>query len=229
MRNAHRFLYGLALLSLCIVNSPVDAQQPPATNAPRVQATDKPKPANSQSNPKESETRGKGGELHQTASGDQPTLTTQQGIPVSDDQNSLKVGATGPTLLEDFHFREKMFHFDHERIPERVVHARGFGVHGYYENYESLAEITKANLFQKAGEKTPAFVRFSTVAGSLGSPDLARDVRASQSSFTHKKAIGTWLVTTFRCSSSKMQSSSRPYSCCQTRARSWLSSSSNGA
>ena len=120
---------------------------------------------------------GNGGETHQTAGGNAPVLTTQQGIPVADDQNSLKVGDRGPTALEDFHFREKIFHFDHERIPERVVHARGYGVHGYFETYEPLADITKADLFQRAGEKTPAFVRFSTVAGSKGSPDLARDVR----------------------------------------------------
>ncbi len=106
-----------------------------------------------------------------------PVLTTQQGIPVSDDQNSLKIGERGPTALEDFHFREKIFHFDHERIPERVVHARGFGAHGYFENYASLAEITKADLFRRPKEKTPAFVRFSTVAGNKGSFDLARDVR----------------------------------------------------
>ena len=121
--------------------------------------------------------RGTGGETHQTASGDTPGLTTQQGIPVADDQNSLKIGTRGPTALEDFHFREKIFHFDHERIPERVVHARGFGAHGYFENYEPLSDITKADLFQRAGEKTPAFVRFSTVAGNKGSFDLARDVR----------------------------------------------------
>ena len=78
---------------------------------------------------------GTGGEVHQSAGGDTPVLTTQQGIPVADDQNSLKIGARGPTALEDFHFREKLFHFDHERIPERVVHARGFGAHGYFENY----------------------------------------------------------------------------------------------
>src|SRR5579862_7625266 len=78
---------------------------------------------------------GTGGELHQISNSDSPALTTQQGVPVSDDQNSLKVGARGPTALEDFHFREKIFHFDHERIPERVVHARGFGAHGYFENY----------------------------------------------------------------------------------------------
>jgi len=120
---------------------------------------------------------GTAGEVHQTAGGDVPLLTTQQGVPVSDDQNSLKIGARGPTALEDFHFREKLFHFDHERIPERVVHARGFGTHGYFENYESLADITKADLFQRPKEKTPVFVRFSTVAGNKGSPDLARDVR----------------------------------------------------
>jgi catalase len=122
-------------------------------------------------------TRGKGGELHQIATGDTPVLTTAQGGPVADDQNSLKIGARGPTLLEDFHFREKIFHFDHERIPERVVHARGYGAHGYFENYKSQSKYTRADLFQRAGEKTPAFVRFSTVAGSKGSPDLARDVR----------------------------------------------------
>jgi len=122
-------------------------------------------------------TRGEGGELHQTASGDVPVLTTAQGGPVSDDQNSLKIGPRGPTLLEDFHFREKIFHFDHERIPERVVHARGYGAHGFFENYKPLSKYTRADLFQRAGERTPAFVRFSTVAGNKGSADLARDVR----------------------------------------------------
>lgn len=121
--------------------------------------------------------RGEGGELHQFAEGDMPVLTTAQGGPVSDDQNSLKIGARGPTVLEDFHFREKIFHFDHERIPERVVHARGYGAHGYFETYDSLAKYTRADILQRAGEKTPAFVRFSTVAGNKGSFDLARDVR----------------------------------------------------
>ena len=96
---------------------------------------------------------------------------------MADDQNSLKVGSRGPTVLEDFHFREKMFHFDHERIPERVVHARGYGAHGFFELTESLSDITSADIFQRAGEKTPAFARFSTVAGNKGSADLARDVR----------------------------------------------------
>ena len=121
--------------------------------------------------------RGEGGELHQIAQGDTPLLTTAQGGPVSDDQNTLKIGPRGPTLIEDFHFREKIFHFDHERIPERVVHARGYGAHGFFENYKPLSKYTRADLFQRAGERTPAFVRFSTVAGSKGSFDLARDVR----------------------------------------------------
>lgn len=126
---------------------------------------------------KDESLKGAGGELHQIASHEIPVLTTQQGIPVSDDQNSLKIGSGGPTTLEDFHLREKLFHFDHERIPERVVHARGYGAHGFFETYDSLSDITSADIFQRAGEKTPAFVRFSTVAGNKGSADLARDVR----------------------------------------------------
>ena len=121
--------------------------------------------------------RGPGGELHQIAAGGAQPLTTAQGAPVADDQNTLRIGERGPSLIEDFHFREKIFHFDHERIPERVVHARGYGAHGFFETYESLAKFTRADIFQRAGEKTPAFVRFSTVAGSKGSFDLARDVR----------------------------------------------------
>jgi catalase len=121
--------------------------------------------------------RGEGGELHQVAGGKTAVLTTAQGGPVSDDQNAVKIGPRGPTLIEDFHFREKIFHFDHERIPERVVHARGYGAHGFFENYKSLSKYTRADLFQREGERTPAFVRFSTVAGSKGSVDLARDVR----------------------------------------------------
>jgi catalase len=121
--------------------------------------------------------RGAGGETHQVAGDGRPSLTTQQGVVVGDDQNTLRVGERGPDALEDFHFREKIFHFDHERIPERVVHARGFGAHGFFETYESLADVTRADLFQRAGERTEAFVRFSTVAGNKGSADLARDVR----------------------------------------------------
>jgi catalase len=120
---------------------------------------------------------GAGGDTHQTTSDPEQTMTTNQGMPIADDQNSLKAGARGPTLLEDFILREKIFHFDHERIPERVVHARGIGAHGYFENYQSLADITCADLFQRVGQKTPAFARFSTVAGNRGSADLPRDVR----------------------------------------------------
>lgn len=132
----------------------------------------------------------KSGEIHQTAGGSSQTLTTRLGVPVSDDQNSLRVGPRGPQLMEDFHFREKIFHFDHERIPERVVHARGFGVHGYFEPYKSLSAITKADLFQRPGERTPVFVRFSTVAGNKGSFDLARDVRGFAVKFYTKQ--GNW-------------------------------------
>lgn len=121
--------------------------------------------------------QGNGGETHQQATGKTSTLTTQQGGPIADDQNSLKSGARGPGLIEDHILREKLFHFDHERIPERVVHARGFGAHGYFETTESLEDVTSADIFQRKGERTPAFVRFSTVAGSKGSADLARDVR----------------------------------------------------
>jgi catalase len=123
------------------------------------------------------ENQSDGGETHQVAQGAVAVLTTQQGIPIADDQNSLKQGPRGPTLMEDTHFREKIFHFDHERIPERVVHARGYGAHGFFELTESLADVTRADIFQRVGERTPAFVRFSTVAGSKGSFDLARDVR----------------------------------------------------
>jgi len=104
-------------------------------------------------------------------------LTSATGTPLSDDQNSLRAGERGPTLLEDFALREKIFHFDHERIPERVVHARGYGAHGTFETTADLSDLTKAALFATKGTQTEAFVRFSTVAGAKGSFDLARDVR----------------------------------------------------
>ncbi len=104
-------------------------------------------------------------------------LTTNQGLKINDDQNSLKAGERGATLLEDFILREKITHFDHERIPERIVHARGSAAHGVFELYESMAKYTKAGFLQNPGSKTPVFVRFSTVAGFRGSTDLARDVR----------------------------------------------------
>ncbi|MEO8457169.1 MAG: catalase [Chloroflexota bacterium] len=104
-------------------------------------------------------------------------LTTNQGVPVNDNQNTLKAGARGPSLLEDFHFREKITHFDHERIPERIVHARGSAAHGVFQVYESLANYTRADFLNNPAKETPVFVRFSTVAGSRGSTDLARDAR----------------------------------------------------
>jgi catalase len=104
-------------------------------------------------------------------------LTTNQGVPVADNQHSLKAGLRGPALLEDFILREKITHFDHERIPERIVHARGSAAHGYFECYRSMANVTRASLFAERGKRTPAFVRFSTVVGERGSTDTARDVR----------------------------------------------------
>ncbi len=104
-------------------------------------------------------------------------LTTNQGVPVGDNQNSLKAGLRGPTLLEDFILREKITHFDHERIPERIVHARGSAAHGVFECYAPLTDLTRASIFAEAGKQTPVFVRFSTVVGERGSSDTARDVR----------------------------------------------------
>ena len=127
-------------------------------------------------------TRGHGGETHQHVPETGPHgsaeahLTTNQGIRVSDNQNSLKSGERGPVLLEDFVLREKIFHFDHERIPERIVHARGSAAHGYFEATDDISDICKAALF-KQGERTPVFTRFSTVAGGAGSVDTPRDVR----------------------------------------------------
>ena len=105
------------------------------------------------------------------------SMTTNQGLKISEDEHSLKAGTRGPTLMEDFHFREKMTHFDHERIPERVVHARGFAAHGEFEVYESMKKYTKAGFLQEPGVKTPVFTRISTVAGSKGSAETVRDVR----------------------------------------------------
>ena len=120
---------------------------------------------------------GNGGELHQQAEGAAARLTTNQGVPISDNQNSLKAGPRGPVLLQDFILREKIMHFDHERIPERVVHARGSAAHGYFECLDSCADVTIADFLQRPGERVPVFTRFSTVAGNKGSADLARDVR----------------------------------------------------
>jgi catalase len=121
--------------------------------------------------------KGNGGETHQIAEKSGLVLTTNQGVPIADNQNSLKSGVRGPTLLEDFILREKITHFDHERIPERIVHARGSGAHGYFQPTKSLSRLTKAAFLQDPKKKTEVFVRFSTVAGGAGSGDLPRDVR----------------------------------------------------
>ncbi len=128
-------------------------------------------------NPAPTTTVRAGGETHQTASAPDARITTNHGVPVSDNQNSLKGGPRGPTLLEDFVLREKIQHFDHERIPERIVHARGSAAHGFFELTESLADVTRAKVLTEVGEKTEVFVRFSTVAGGAGSIDTPRDVR----------------------------------------------------
>jgi catalase len=132
----------------------------------------------------------KNGAPHQDASEGYEVLTTSHGVPISGNQSHLRVGEVGPLLMEDFHFREKIFHFDHERIPERVVHARGYGAHGFFETTTELSGITSAYLFQRKNEKTPVFVRFSTVAGSKGSADLARDVRGFAVKFYTQE--GNW-------------------------------------
>ena len=116
-------------------------------------------------------------------------LTTDQGVRINDDNNSLKSGERGPSLLEDFILREKITHFDHERIPERIVHARGSGAHGFFEVTNPIPELTKAGFLQEAGLKTPVFARFSTVAGSRGSTDLARDARGFAVKFYTQQGI----------------------------------------
>jgi catalase len=131
-----------------------------------------------------------GGELHQTASGHHPALTTNQGVALSDNQNSLKANPRGPALLEDFILREKITHFDHERIPERIVHARATGVHGFFELTSSLKKYTTARVLTEVGEKTPVFTRISTVAGGAGSVDTPRDVRGFAVKFYTKE--GNW-------------------------------------
>jgi len=145
-------------------------------------------PANN--GPATSDTTGHGGELHQNAGGEHPSLTTNQGLPISDDENSLKIAPRGQVLLEDFILREKINHFDHERIPERIVHARGSAAHGYFELTSSLSDVSKAGIFNRVGERTPLFTRFSTVAGNKGSADTARDVRGFAVKFYTQE--GNW-------------------------------------
>lgn len=120
-------------------------------------------------------------QFHEDA--DNTYLTTNQGVRINHTDDSLKAGERGPTLMEDFHFREKLTHFDHERIPERVVHARGSGAHGYFQVYQPMGEYTKARFLQDPAVKTPVFVRFSTVVGFRGSADTVRDVRGFATKF----------------------------------------------
>ncbi len=124
-----------------------------------------------------------------SSTGKDKFLTTNQGLKINDNQNSLKAGNRGSTLLEDFILREKITHFDHERIPERIVHARGSAAHGYFQVYDSMQKYTKAGFLQDPKVKTPVFVRFSTVAGSRGSTDLARDVRGFSVKFYTNEGI----------------------------------------
>jgi len=131
-----------------------------------------------------------GGELHQIAGGQHPALTTNQGVSLSDNQNSLKANPRGPALLEDFILREKITHFDHERISERIVHARATGVHGFFELTSSLKKYTTARILTEVGERTPVFTRISTVAGGAGSVDTPRDVRGFAVKFYTKE--GNW-------------------------------------
>ncbi len=133
---------------------------------------------------------GAGGERQDQAGGRQPPLTTAQGITVPDNQNSLRSGPRGPTLLEDFILREKITHFDHERIPERIVHARGSGAHGYFELTRSLSKYTTAGILTDRERRTPVFARFSTVAGGAGSVDTPRDVRGFAVKFYTQE--GNW-------------------------------------
>lgn len=117
-------------------------------------------------------------------------ITSNQGVPIVDNQNSLRAGVRGPSLLEDFHLVEKLSHFDRERIPERVVHARAVGAHGYFESYDDHSAITAAALFSKAGKRTPLFARISTVQGGRGSADTVRDVRGFALKFYTEE--GNW-------------------------------------
>jgi Catalase len=123
-------------------------------------------------------------ETHRQAQDGRPVLTTQQGAPVADDQNTLLIGERGPAALEDFHFREKIFHFDHERIPERVVHARGYGAHGYSEISDSLADITRASLFADAVVLALSAAEAEKLSGSPAAKDFVADA------FAHCKFVG---------------------------------------
>ena len=159
--------------------------------------------------------RGTGAETHQTAEEGYDVLTDQQGHPAADDQNSLKQGPRGPVLMEDSHFREKIFHFDHERIPERVVHARGYGAHGFFETYKPIPELTRADLFQREGERTPVFVDSRRSLATKGRLTWRATCEALLSSSIPRRETGTWsgitsLSSSSRTPSSSLTSSTRP-------------------
>ena len=164
------------------------AEANPSPESAQLSASPESAPANN--GPATPDTTGTGGELHRNAGGEYSSLTSNQGLPIADDENSLKVAPRGPVLLEDFLLREKINHFDHERIPERVVHARGSAAHGYFELTSSLANVSKAGIFNRVGERTPLFARFSTVGGNKGSFDTARDVRGFSVKFYTQE--GNW-------------------------------------
>jgi catalase len=161
-----------------------------ATSKDKSKKVSKSSPTSPASIGKTTQTRGTGDEIHQMSGGSHAPLTTNQGLAISDNQNSLKSTPRGPTLLEDFILREKITHFDHERIPERIVHARGTAAHGYFELTKSLKKYTTAKILTDVGEKTPLFTRFSTVAGGSGSVDTPRDVRGFSVKFYTKE--GNW-------------------------------------
>ncbi|KAK9759890.1 hypothetical protein K7432_016623, partial [Basidiobolus ranarum] len=120
----------------------------------------------------------------------QPTMTTSNGDPVDDNQNSMTAGQKGPIVIQDFHYVEKLAHFNRERIPERVVHAKGAGAHGYFEVTKDISHLTKAKFLSKVGKRTPVFTRFSTVGGESGSADVARDPRGFSVKFYTEE--GNW-------------------------------------
>ena len=151
-------------------------------------------------------------------------LTTRQGHPVTDNQNQRTVGSRGPATLENYHFLEKISHFDRERIPERVVHARGFVAHGFLEAYGTIGDepastYTRAKLFATKGKRSPVVIRFSTVIGGRDSAEVAVTRVALPSSSRPRTATGTWSATTCRSSSSATRSSSRTSSTPSSRIR----------
>jgi len=138
-----------------------------------------------------------------------PTLTTGNGAPVADNQNSLSAGARGPLLLQDYHLIEKLAQFNRERVPERVVHAKGSGAYGEFTVTHDLSRYTHAKLFSAIGKKTPVFLRFSTVGGELGSADTERDPRGFAVKFYTEEGNWDWSAITRRCSSCAIRRSSR--------------------